>query len=124
MAVRQCPSCLTVVPAGRVVAHSDDLVCPGCQRPLEISALSRNLVVTAGLLAATGVWRVTSDGPRNGYALGWVLPIVYAILAFGAVAPLLLILTADLRFDPAVEMAPEASSPADAPSHFGDIHHP
>ena len=60
------------------------------------------LATTLGLLAAALVWRLTR---ASGGMLGWVLPMVYSFLAFSVVAPLFLMLTADLRLKPAATAA-------------------
>ena len=105
MAVRKCPYCLVTVPAGRVLAYSNDLECPGCGRPLEISPVSRYLSIWVALAAGAAVWyRAARPAPAD-EGLAWVLPVVYAFLAFSVVAPLLLILTGDLRLKSA-EPAP------------------
>jgi len=98
MAARQCPNCLTMVPAGEIAARSYDLVCPGCQRPLEVSDFSRNLASFGALAAAALVWYFAAARfARDASALGWIMPILYSYLTLSVVAPLLLILLADLR---------------------------
>lgn len=98
MAARQCPNCLAMLPAGEITSRSFDLVCPGCQRPLEISDFSRNLAVLIAFAAAALVWVFASarfSGDTS--ALGWIMPILYGYLTLSILAPLLLILLADLR---------------------------
>ena len=98
MAARQCPNCLAMLPAGEVASRSDDLVCPGCQRPLEITDFSRNLAVLIAFAAATLVWIFASARfSADTSALGWIMPVLYSYLTLSIVAPLLLILLADLR---------------------------
>jgi hypothetical protein len=113
VAVRKCPYCLASVAAGEVLAHSNDLACPGCGRPLEISPLSRNLAVAAGLVAGWAVWHLAVKSTA-GNLLGWVLPVVYAFLAFSIIAPLILIVSGDLllrELSPApTEVSAEASN--------------
>lgn len=116
MAIRKCPYCLTVAPAGEVVAYSNDLVCAGCRRPLEISPLSRNLAVAAGLAAGAAIYSLASK-PAAGGMLGWVLPLVYGFLALSAVAPLVLMLSADLRLKSAE--APPAATHEQHPASHG-----
>lgn len=118
MAVRRCPLCLTKVPAGRVVAYSDGIECPGCKAQLEVSVGTRFLATAAGLIAATLVWRLTE---ASGGMLGWVLPVVYAFLAFSLVAALFIIGTADLRSRPAEPVA--ESTPASTGHGHGGAHH-
>jgi hypothetical protein len=117
MAARTCPNCLTVMSAGRVVAYSDDLVCAGCQKPLEISALSRNLAITVAIVASAGVWWMNSHGPQGQSSLGWVLPVAYAVIAFGTVAALLLMVMADLRIKDSDEIPRVLLSSAEPESH-------
>jgi hypothetical protein len=116
MAVRKCPSCLTTIPAGEVAAFSNDIECPGCRQPLEISPLSRNIAVMAGLVAAAGVYHWAARPDAADSLLGWVTPIVYAFLALSVVAPLVLMATADLRLKAASDITPTAHAEA-AASH-------
>jgi hypothetical protein len=89
---------MTMVPAAEIAAHSYDLTCPGCQRPLEISDFSRNLASFGALAAAALVWGLATERfSRDASALGWIMPILYSYLTLSVVAPLLLILLADLR---------------------------
>ena len=101
MSARQCPNCFAFVPPGPIVAYSYDLICPTCQSPLEISALSQNLSAFIGLIAGGIVWWLAnahySEHPG---ALGWALPVLFGYLAFSVVAPLVVILTADLKLKP------------------------
>ncbi len=101
------------VPAGAVVAYSDGMECPGCKSRLEVSAGSRMIATALGLLAGALVWRLTRN---SGGMLGWVLPVVYAFLAFSVVAPLFLMATADLRLKSA---EPAAEPVAAGGSHGG-----
>ncbi len=110
--------CMAKVAAGQVVAYSDGMECPGCHRPLEVSGGSRMLATTLGLLAAALVWRLARF---TGGALGWVLPMVYSFLAFSVVAPLFLMLTADLRLKPAATAA--EPQPAATGHGHGGAHH-
>jgi hypothetical protein len=115
VAVRTCPYSLTKISALTVVTRSYDLVCPGCQRPLEISRISRNIASFAGLVAGAIAWYLGTGASANHHALGWVFPIMYAILAFGIVAPLVLMLTADLSLKsepPAAEIHAHAEPAA------------
>jgi hypothetical protein len=118
VAARQCPNCLAMVPAGQIAAHSYDLVCPGCQRPLEISDFSRNLAVLIALAAAMLVWVAASKRfSSDTSALGWIMPILYSYLTLGIVAPLLLILLADLRQKSEVAAPGLHEAPAHHSSH-------
>lgn len=115
MAVRKCPQCLALVPAGHAVAYSNAIECPGCKRRLVVSDGSRYIATLAGLLAAVLVWRMA--GPAPGM-FGWVLPVVQCFLAFSIVAPLALILVADLRLAPE-----EPAAPSPSHTHPGHGHH-
>lgn len=120
MAVRQCPQCLEKVPAGHAVARTDGIECPGCKAQLEVSAGSRYLATLAGLAAAVLVWR--QAGVSAGM-LGWLLPMVYVILAFSVVSPLVLMLIADLRIKSAEGMAePEQIGAGDGSQSAGTGH--
>ena len=95
---RKCPNCFASVPAGRLLEYSNDLECPSCGRPLEISPLSRNMSAFAGLVVAAVVWRIVSVhyfGQPG--LLGWVLPVLFSYLAYSIVAPLVLVAAGDLR---------------------------
>jgi hypothetical protein len=116
VAARVCPDCLDVVSADRVLAYSNDLVCPNCAKPLEISLLSRYLAAFAGLIAAVVVWWAASNHyAHDSWALAWVLPIVFSYLALSIVAPIVLALAADLQLR-STEAAP-ALHDAPATSH-------
>ncbi len=116
MAARVCPDCLQSVPVGKVLAYSNDLVCPNCAKPLEISLLSRYLSVFAGLIAAVAVWWAASKHYANdSWALAWVLPVVFSYFALSIVAPIVLALTADLQLR-SIE-APSVQHEVAAPSH-------
>ncbi len=119
MAARICPLCLRKVPAGPVAAYSNELERPGCKARLEISPGSRLIATWAGLAGGAVVWHLAA---RADGILGWVVPIVYAFLAFSVVSPLVLMLIADLRVKkeepPAAEPHPMAhEAPAHSPSH-------
>ena len=60
MAVRTCPNCGAVMPAGSVAVYSYDLVCANCQHPLAISELSRNLAAFAGLAGGAIAWWIVT----------------------------------------------------------------
>ena len=96
MPVLTCPYSLTKIPAVTVVTRSYDLVCPSCGKPLEISRISRNIAAIFGLIAGAVAWYLATGESQSHQALGWVFPVVYAILAYGIVAPVVLMLTADL----------------------------
>jgi hypothetical protein len=117
MAARKCPMCLKAVPAGFVVAYTNGMDCPGCGQRLEVSLGSRYLASLAGILAGALVWR-RSD-PSQGQ-LGFATAVLWAFLAYSVVAPLVLMLIADLRAKAAEPVAEPA--PAAAHGHGGGHH--
>jgi len=102
VAIRTCPLCMTRIPAGDAAAYTGGLECPGCKGRLEVSVGSRILATTLGLAAGAMAW---SFSWGSGGALDWLLPILYAYLAFSVVSALYLMFTADLRSKPAEPMA-------------------
>jgi len=123
VAIRRCPYCLAIVPAGQVVAYSDDLICPGCQRPLEVSSASRDVAEALGLAAAAIVWFWASRSWQAQTVLGWVLPIVYAFLALSIVSTSVLMLSADLRLRADAPKPVEFAAEAGHGAHHSGSHH-
>jgi hypothetical protein len=123
VAIRRCPYCLTIVPAGQVVAHSNDLVCPGCNRPLEISPASRDIAEALGLAAAAIAWYAATRSWLAQTVLGWVLPIVFAFLALSIVSTLVQMFSADLRLREVVPQPAEVAAEAGHGAHHGGSHH-
>jgi hypothetical protein len=81
-------------PAGAVAAYSDTLSCSRCGKPLAVARPSRMISTTMGLLGAFLAYRLT----RDSYGLlNWLLPMTYAVMVWGIVTGLVLMLTADLR---------------------------
>jgi hypothetical protein len=117
MAVRRCPNCSASVPSSAVLAYSYDLTCPSCGTSLRVSDAGRFLAAWAGAAGGWVVWYACSHGTPSGGTLGWVLPIVFAILGFGIISPLALLFTAGLE--------EKVTAPAMATSaHAADSHHP
>jgi len=109
MAARKCPMCLQAVTPGHVVAYSDGMKCPGCGKSLEVSLGSRYLASLAGIVAGVLAWR--QSHPAQG-EMGFAAAVLWAILAYSVVAPLALMLIADLRVkeeEPVAETAPAAA---------------
>lgn len=101
MAARQCPTCFAMLPAGKVVAYTDELTCPGCRTPLEVSGFSRNLAAFAGLAAGALAWRWASvHSLYNSGGVGWLLPMLCGCFAVSVFSSVILMLTADLRLKP------------------------
>lgn len=117
MANRACPVCGKQVPATLEMAYTNGLECPHCHSRLDVVSSSRMVPIWAGLVAAYLVYRISSgiSGP-----VGFVLPELFAVLAFGVVTPLLLAVTA--RLEQALEPPPIPTAQAHAPSHGGHTH--
>jgi hypothetical protein len=101
--------CLQAVIPGHVVAYSDGMDCPGCGRRLEVSLGSRYLASLMGIAAGVLAWR--QSNPAQG-EMGFAAAVLWAFLAYSAVAPLVLMVIADLRVkeeEPVAEPAPAAA---------------
>jgi len=115
---RQCPNCFATVPATKLLPYTNDLVCPSCGKPLEVSALSRNLSAFIALAAAAFVWWLSSRYyAGHPGALGWVFPVLFSYLAYSVVAPLMLILVGDLQLKDLADVPAVSEHAAPAPSH-------
>jgi hypothetical protein len=106
--------CLQAVAAGHVVAYSDGMDCPGCGRRLEVSLGSRYLASLAGIAAGVLAWR--QSNPVQG-EMGFAAAVLWAFLAYSAVAPLVLMVIADLRVKEEEPVAEPAQAPAAAHGH-------
>src|SRR5271154_4092957 len=115
MAIRKCPACLTTASMGVVTAHTNDFVCAGCGQHLEVTEASRVLAAAAGIAAA---YFALGAAPAPHSTLGWAMPALFGLLAYGCISALFLMVTADLRVIPAP--APQA---AVAPAAAGHGHH-
>jgi hypothetical protein len=109
MAIRKCPACLTTASIGAVAAHSDDFVCAGCSQHLHVAEASRVLASTAGI--AAGYFALGAAPPPYS-TLGWAVPVLFALLAYGCVSALMLMATADLQLIPAPAQPAAAAEPA------------
>lgn len=114
--MRICPHCGNKVPATLAMAFSDGLVCPHCETLLQVANASRMIASAAGLVAAWLVWRATR-GSTN--ILGFALPVLFAVLAFGIVSPLVLAFTAAFRIAPPQVFEPVAAHGAHGSSVHG-----
>ena len=113
---RQCPNCFARVPAAKLLPCTNDLVCPSCGKPVEVSSISRNLSALIGLMAAAFVWWLSSRYyAGHPGSLGWVLPVLFSYLAYSVVAPLILAYAGDLQLKDLADV-PVVSEHA-APSH-------
>jgi|SRR5580658_711564 hypothetical protein len=115
---RKCPNCFSTVPATKVVVYTNDLVCPTCNSPLQVSALSRNISAFAALIVAAIVYvKSSAHYSQHPGALGWVLPVLFAFLAYSIAAPLVLALVAELQLRP-LEPASVVAETAPAHQHY------
>jgi hypothetical protein len=117
VASRVCPKCSAQVAAGAVAAFSDGIECPGCHTRLEVSPPGRMIAAWAGVAAAYLAWRFTRGGVGP---LGGSLPLLFSVLAFGAVSALVTMLAGDLRVAP--ELPPVEAAPASSHGHGHDAH--
>jgi hypothetical protein len=114
MAIRKCPACLTTAPMGTAVAYSNDFVCAGCGQHLEVSEASRVLASAVGIIA--GYFAIQAAPPAYS-TLGFAVPVLYALLAYGCVSAIILMLSADLRLIPAPTQPAAGEAPASHGSH-------
>jgi hypothetical protein len=113
--MRVCPQCRNQLTAGQIVAYSDTLECPRCGASLRVSDASR--IVGAFLALAVGLlmWRAAQG--KGGY-LNWLLPEVYAFLAFSFVYAFYLMFAANVVARPPDPVAaPLADAHGHAPAH-------
>ena len=94
---RACPLCFAKVPRDLVLTSGDELVCPSCHTPLELSRSSRVLSSFMGLLAGYVAVQIVLQVFTRGR---WALPMIGAVLAYGIVAALTLFLFSDLVVQP------------------------
>jgi hypothetical protein len=83
-----------------ILTRAEDLACPSCHAPLELSRLS----AAAGLLAAYFAVRFAM---RTGVhsSFGWVLPLVEAVFAYAIASILTLVFFSDLIVPPRISSA-------------------
>jgi hypothetical protein len=122
MAARKCPRCLATITAGQVVAFSDLVECHGCHAELQVSPLSRAIAAWIGLACGALAWYFTRSAPAPAN-LEWVLPAVYAVIAFGVVSPLVLMFIADLQVRPVEEERRIAHAAPEAAHGHSAAHH-
>jgi|SRR5271157_3932238 len=94
---RACPLCFVKVPRSTVLTRGEDLVCPSCHTPLEVSRASRVLSAATGLLAGyllAGIFLEISETGR------WILPTVGAVLGYGFASAVVLFFLSDLVVQP------------------------
>jgi len=94
VAMRECPQCMKKVPATRVVAYTDHIECPHCEALLTVALPTRVIGAFIGL----GVgWLVYGWAQKtlSGDA-AWMLPTLYAFLAYSFIYTIYVMTTADL----------------------------
>jgi hypothetical protein len=94
---RACPLCFTKVPPSFVLVRGDDLICPSCDTPLQLSQASLMLSAGCGLAAGFLAARLVLASNVLGK---WALLVVAAILAYGASAAAVLYFFSDLVVRP------------------------
>lgn len=100
---RACPLCFVKLPRASVLARSDELICPSCHTPLELSRPSRVLAALIGLIAAyVAAQIVVFAAPRG----AWFTSIVAVVLGYGLGSALILYFLSDLVVRPKPEAAP------------------
>ena len=90
---RACPLCFVKVPRSPVLMRSDELECPSCHTPLELSRSSRVLGGVAGLVAAYILVRLALDSSPGA---AWFLSVVAGVLGYGFGSALFLYVLSDV----------------------------
>jgi hypothetical protein len=90
---RACPLCFVRVPRSLVLTRGEELACPSCHAPLELSRTTRVISAATGLLVAYVVASALSGSNARG---GWIWPILGALVGFGFGSALILYFLADL----------------------------
>jgi hypothetical protein len=94
---RTCPLCFVRIPWTAALAHSYEITCPACRAPLELSRFTRIFGAFGGIAGAF-VALYLGRGIFHGWF--WATPVVAAILAFGFVSALFVLLAGDLAVRP------------------------
>lgn len=97
---RACPFCFVKVPRALVLARSDEVVCPSCHAPLQLSRSSRVLGGVVGVIVAYFAVRLTLHSSADA---AWVLPVVAAVLGYGIASALFLYFLSDVTARPKLE---------------------
>jgi hypothetical protein len=90
---RACPLCFVKVPRSSVLTHGDQLTCPSCHAPLELSRSTRVFSAAVGLLVAYAVANAVSGSNARG---GWLWPILGAVVGYAFGSASILYFLADL----------------------------
>lgn len=102
-----------------MLALSNGMECPNCHTRLEAASGGRIVGSFAGLAAGWVVWRLTSG---LGGPLGDVLPVLYAVLAFGIVSATVLAFSGGLEPAPAAPVVDAAAASSHGTNHGGGHH--
>jgi len=94
---RACPLCFVRVPRSLVFTRGEELTCPSCHTPLELSRATRVFSAAFGLLAAYLVANPASGSNAKG---GWLWPVLASILGYGVGSALVVYFLADLTVRP------------------------
>ncbi|MGB7846121.1 MAG: hypothetical protein WBL63_10935 [Candidatus Acidiferrum sp.] len=97
MGNRACPLCFARVPRALVLTRGDDLACPSCRAPLELSRSSRVLSALAGLLAGFATVHLVLEVTTRGR---WIFPMAGAVLTYALASALVLFFASDLVVQP------------------------
>jgi len=101
---RACPLCFTKMPRAVVLSKSEELACPSCHAPLELSRPSRVLDAAVGLAAGFAAVSAIAALRLPG---AWALELAAAVLAYGAASATLLAGLADLTVRPKEAALPQ-----------------
>lgn len=94
---RTCPLCFVRIPWTAALAHSYEINCPACDAPLELSRFTRIFGAFGGI---AGAFVVPHLGRGIFHGWFWTTPIVTAILTFGVVSALCVLIAGDLVVRP------------------------
>jgi hypothetical protein len=93
MGSRQCPLCFVKVPRTMVLAQSHEIECLACRAPLELSRYTRIAGAFGGIAGAIVAAYLAQAVIPEGL---WVTRVVAAILGYGVVSVVCVLLAGDL----------------------------
>lgn len=99
MGKRKCPLCFVRVPWIETLAHSEEIRCPACHAPLELSRFTR---IYSGLGGVLGAWAAVRLTHGIFHGASWVICVVAAIFAFGFASAAFVLIAGDLVVRPKV----------------------
>jgi len=102
MGKRKCPLCFVRVPWTETLVHSEEIVCPACHAPLELSRFTRVFSGFGGVLGALVAILLTHGSFHGAH---WVARVVAAILGFGIASAACVLLAGDLVVRPKTSSA-------------------